>query len=214
MASGMPSRRRQISSTAAAVAGGIEARPRRGGAFTNSRLGLGQRGHPPGDLAGATQRLAAGGQNVHAGRGAQNLLGQAGARVDQVLAVVEHEQRFARRRRWAASASRAERAAGIGTPTASAAAWATSAGSLRLARSMNHAPSGSCATRVGSDLERQPRLAAAAGAGERHQPGAPQQARDVRALALAADERGQLAREVAASRPRPVAAGGGASSCW
>ena len=52
--------------------------------------------------------------------------------------------------------------------------------------------------RVDGGFDRQPRLAAAPRSGERHEPGAPHQARDVRALALAADERGQLAREVAA----------------
>jgi hypothetical protein len=75
---------------------GIEARPRRGGALAEQPLGLGQGGHPPGDLVGAVQRLAARGQDAHAGPGAQNLLGQAGARVDQVLAVVEHDQRLPR----------------------------------------------------------------------------------------------------------------------
>jgi hypothetical protein len=56
--------------------------------------------------------------------------------------------------------------------------------------------------RVRRDLERQPRLAAAPGAGERHQLSAAKHPRDVRALALTADERGQLAREVATARRR------------
>ena len=74
---------------------GIEARPRSGGALAEQPLGLGQRGHPPNDLVGTPQRLAARGQDAHARPGSQNLLGQAGTRVDQVLAVVENDQRIA-----------------------------------------------------------------------------------------------------------------------
>ena len=64
---------------------------------TNRRLGLGQRRHAPGDLALAVQRLAARGQDAHAGPGAQQVLGQARAGVDDVLAVVEHDDRLAAR---------------------------------------------------------------------------------------------------------------------
>ena len=104
--------------------------------------------------------------------------------------------------RCATSASRAERDAGIGTPTASAAACATSAESLSARQVDEPSAVGQLRQRVRRDLERQPRLAAAPGAGERHQLCAAQQPRDVRALALTADERGQLAREVAAARRR------------
>ena len=175
----------------------IEARPRRGGALAEQPLGLGQRGHPPGDLVGAAQRLAARSQDAHAGPGAQNLLGQAGTRVDQVLAVVEYEHRLARRQmrdqRLHGRARRGDRHANgerrrlsheRGVAEARQVDEPSAVGQLRA--------------RVGGGFERQARLAAAPGAGERHEPGALQQPRDIRALALAADERGQLAREVAA----------------
>jgi hypothetical protein len=164
-------------------------------------LGFGQRGHPPDDLVGAAQRLAARGQDAHAGPGAQNLLGQAGARVDQVLAVVENDQRLARgqmrHERLQSPARCGDRHADgqrrrlrheHGVAEARQVDEPSAVGQLR--------------PRVRRDLERQPRLAAAPGAGERHEPGAAQQARDLRALALTADERGQLAREVAAARRR------------
>jgi hypothetical protein len=185
------------------------AAPRRRARRTAARLG--QRGHPPDDLVGAAQRLAARGQDAHAGPGAQNLLGQAGARVDQVLAVVEHDQRLARGQ-MRHQRLQAERDAGIGTPTASAAACATSAGSLRLARSTNQAPSGSCASRVGRGLERQPRLAAAPGAGERHEPGVPsRRAMSARSRSRPTNEvswRGRLPPPAAAAPASAPAAAG------
>ena len=191
---------------------GIEARPRRGGALAEQPLGLGQRGHPPGDLVGAAQRLAARGQDAHAGPGAQNLLGQAGARVDQVLAVVENEQRLAR------GQMRHERLQGrarCGDRHADG-----QRRRLRHERGVAEArqvdePSavGQLRQRVRRDLERQPRLAAAPGAGERHEPGArPAGARCPRARARRPTNevswRGRL--------PPPAAAapGVGASSCW
>ena len=50
------------------------------------------------------------------------------------------------------------------------------------------------------ELQREPRLAAAAGAGEREQPGVAQQPSELRQLALAPDEARQLARQAARGR--------------
>jgi len=68
-----------------------------GGALDEQPARLGQRGHAPGHLALAVQRLAARGQDAHARSGTQEVLGQARARVDHVLAVVEHDDRLAPR---------------------------------------------------------------------------------------------------------------------
>ena len=202
MASGMPSRRRQISATAPA-ASSAGSKPGRAAAARsqNSRSASASEGtrqatssaQRSGSRLVARTRTPGPARRTSSARRAH-----ASIRCSQLSRTIN----ASRVARCATSASRAERDAGIGTPTASAAACATSAGSLRLARSTNQAPSGSSRQRVGGDLERQPRLAAAPGAGERHKPGALQQARDVGALALTADERGQLAREVATPRRR------------
>ena len=60
-------------------------RPRREG-------GDGQRGHRPRRLARDAQRLPAGGQQPHAGARLQEGVGQGGAGVQEVLAVVQHQQ--------------------------------------------------------------------------------------------------------------------------
>ena len=196
---------------AAGAVRGIEARPHRGSALAEQPLGFRQAGHPPGDFVGAAQRLAARGQDAHAGPGTQNLLGQAGTRVDQMLAVVKNEQRLARGQ---VRDQRLQGRARSGDRHADG-----QRRRLRHERGVAEArqidePSaiGQLRQRVGGGLERQPRLAAAPGPGERHEPGALQQASDLGALALTADERGQLAREVAT--PVGAAPGVGASSCW
>ena len=62
-----------------------------------SWLGIGQRQgrHLPHDLAGNTQRLPAGAQNAHVRTTAQESFGELNAGVDEMLAVVEHEERTA-----------------------------------------------------------------------------------------------------------------------
>ena len=45
-------------------------------------------------LARGAQGLAAGGQDMNAGRALEDILGQVGGRFNDVLAVVEHEQQF------------------------------------------------------------------------------------------------------------------------
>ena len=110
-ASGMPSSRRQISATAAALrlvereAGLHRPRPldeelHRGSlaAIASSvdvaRRQL-ERAQRPHLLAGDAERLAARRQDAHARAVAQQPLGEPAHRVDEVLAVVEHEHELA-----------------------------------------------------------------------------------------------------------------------
>jgi hypothetical protein len=51
-----------------------------------------QGGHRVGGFAGDAQRLAAARQNAHVGAAGQQTVGKPGARLDQVLAVVQHQQ--------------------------------------------------------------------------------------------------------------------------
>ena len=51
-----------------------------------------ERGHPPGDLPGVPERLAARGQDDEFGASRQELRGQGDDGVEDVLAVVENEQ--------------------------------------------------------------------------------------------------------------------------
>ena len=179
-ASGMPSSRRQISATTRrcsrrARAGEPGARAERG-ALGEQRASAPRRrarGHAPRDLAGDAQRLAARRQHP------QPRARRASSAVDQVGAGARRGARSCRARaasragaRRAASASSTERWRGRGTPSAAAAAWATSVGS-RDARELDepHAV-GRASPRRAADLEREARLADAAGPGEREQPGA------------------------------------------
>ena len=74
-------------------------------------------------------------------------------------------------------------------PIVDAIADGTSPGSESAASGTNHVPSGNASEAAGRDLEREPRLAGAAGAGEGHEPRLVDQPPDLLQLALAADER-------------------------
>ena len=113
-------------------------------ALAEQPLGLGQRRPPATSSRRRGSRLR--GQDAHAGPGTQYLLGQAGARRSGVRRVREQIRRVARGHTAPPAPPGANEIPGIGTPTASAVACTTSAGSLRLARSMNQAPSGSCSS--------------------------------------------------------------------
>jgi hypothetical protein len=58
------------------------------------RVGHGQRGHAISHLAGDAQRLTAAGQDVEARANAQQGIAKFGAGVDEMLAVVKHQQGF------------------------------------------------------------------------------------------------------------------------
>ena len=88
-----------------------------GGALDEQAAGLGQRRHAPDDLALAVQRLAAGGharaRPVPARRRSSARRAQASITCSQLSSTTM----TSRPARWAASASCAERCAGIGTPS-------------------------------------------------------------------------------------------------
>ena len=110
MASGMPSRRRQIVATAAAFAsptsevragperlGRRTGGPRRTCAHCVEGVGRGvgghrHRRHPPHDLAWHVERLAARRDDREAGALPRQVVDQHGAVVEEMLAVVEHQQ--------------------------------------------------------------------------------------------------------------------------
>ena len=103
-ASGMPSSRRQISATAAAlssVSANALRRPAARCAEQPHRLGLLEAAGGAAATSDGTrqatsprdpQPLAAGGEDAQVGQARSSALGERGAGVDQVLAVVEHEQ--------------------------------------------------------------------------------------------------------------------------
>jgi hypothetical protein len=161
------------------------------------RLVGGQRRHQPGRLPGRAQRLAARGEHREPGAGAQQRVRDLRARRDEVLAVVEHEQH-------------APRADGAGRPGEGRLAVALGHGQRgrhlmgeerRVAQGGQVGPGdalGRAARRAGrasGRLARQPRLAAAAGAGERHEPRRAQQARELVDLPAASDEGGEVGRQ-------------------
>jgi hypothetical protein len=65
----------------------------RGGRIADVRQGHGR--HGDNELPGNTERLAAGCQDADAGAGMQDRLGQHGARIEQMLAIVQQEQYLA-----------------------------------------------------------------------------------------------------------------------
>ena len=108
MAKGIPSRRRQISPTAEALASERakpgRARPARSTKSCTASLADTPptaavvsssgtaRGHPPGDLARQVERLAAGGQKMQRRTGGHQGVGQLGRRPENMLTVVQHHQ--------------------------------------------------------------------------------------------------------------------------
>ena len=101
MANGIPSRRRQISTTAAASSPSpSEKRGATPWARSTNRLTAAesmpaadvQRGHRPQLLVGDSESFAAGGQDSYRRRVRQDGLDQIGGGVEHVLAVVEHQQ--------------------------------------------------------------------------------------------------------------------------
>ena len=146
----------------------------------------------------SASRLVA--RTVRCGAGPQQGVGQPGAGVQQVLAVVQHQQQApgpqVRPPAWPARG----RPGSSRTPTAAATAWGTSAGSASGASSTSHTPSGYALQGVGRRLQRQAGLARPAGAGQGHQAVGAQQRRHLRQLPLPAHEAGQLQGQVVGQR--------------
>jgi hypothetical protein len=168
-----------------------------------------QRRHAPHRLTREPQRLAAGRQDADVRAGAQQRLGQRGAGADEVLAVVEHEQ----------EALGPQRVAERGQQGAAGLLAHADDGRHRLGDGGRVGERGELdqPDAAGEPLPReqglrhpegQPRLAGAAGAGERDQaPGAQQPGR-LGHVALPPDEAGERRREVVRRVGRAGALGG------
>ena len=195
--SGWPSSRRQISAHGRRhVRGEGEPRTHGGGAVGEQPHGVGRGERVDGvqHLARDAERLPARGQHAQAGAGVQQRLGEHRDRVDEVLAVVQHQRDAApgQRARSAAPSCRARgpRPGGrrrSGSPTAASTAAGSWWASVSAASSATRGLGGA----VGDRLPRQPGLARAAGPGERDEPGGGEQLADPSHVAVPTDEAGQ-----------------------
>ena len=172
IANGIPSRRRQISTTAC-VARCQRRTGRHGkGALDEQRCGGEldvQRRHRPELLVGHPEALPAGGQHLHRRRASEDAVDQVGGGVQHVLAVVEHQQARAALQRGS-HAVRHGHTRLLGDPED---------GRHRLGHrgriadrgQLDHPdPVGEVVRRSRGDLKREPRLADPADSGQRHQP--------------------------------------------
>ena len=167
----------------------------------------GERRHLAERLAGDAERFAAGGQHPHAGALGEHPVDDGGARVDEVLAVVQHDQRaFAGERGDKA----VERVCGGGRAAAHGrhqGGVAQAEGAQQRVRDLGrvadggqfHQPdaAGHAVGEAFGGLDRQPGLAGAARPGQGHQAVLLQQLADPLDLLLAADEAGQPGAQVA-----------------
>ncbi len=136
-------------------------------------------------LAVDAQRGAAGGEDVQVGAAGEQLLDGAGRAVDHVLAVVEHEEAAV-----AVAQHVGDRAGDVGVVRHR----------RQLAPPRIRAPAG--------QLERQPRLARAAGAGDRHQRRLGGEPLGVREVLLAPEEAARALRQPPDDRRRALRASG------
>ena len=158
-------------------------------------VGEGERGNGPGDLAGDAQSLPAGGQDAQLRTGTQQRLGELGAGLDQMLAVVQNQQHLlgsevVRERLGQRAARLLANAQGGGHRL-----WHERRIRQRRQLHQPHTvfePFHQLARRRQS----QPRLAAAARAGERQQAAILQQPLYLGQLLLPSDEAGELQRQV------------------
>ena len=154
-------------------------------------LGERERRHEPGALASDPERLAARGHDAEPRAASEQRLRQPGARLDQMLAVVQHEQRFP-------IAQRLEQ--GVPGRSDAVAAHAQRVGDvvrdelgIRERGELHPGNAvGVLRPHAARHLEGETGLAAPARAGECQEPRALEQLLDGRRLALAADERGEL----------------------
>ena len=162
--------------------------------FDRSRLPEvwhGKRRHPPDDLTGDAQRLPAGGQEAQLGTGAQQGVSQPGAGIGEVLAVIEHQQQTPELQR--VSERRRQRPAGGLTHAQGGSHRPGHEGGVGNGGQVDQ-PHAVWAVRqqAGRDPQRQPGLADAPGAAERHQAMLGQERPHGGALVLAPDEAGEL----------------------
>ena len=227
-ASGMPSSRRQISTTGAAVV----ASSRKEGSVvvarsTNSRTasvaatasgsswssdrGHRQRRHGEGRLARHAQRLAARREDVQRAAGREQVLDELGRRLDQVLAVVEQQEQVLAAQEVDHRGDRRLARAGPGRRASGPPPATTSPGSRSGASSISQVPSGWRLGRSPATWSIRRVLPVPPTPDERHQPVPLEQRADLGRLPLPPDERGQVGRQVASAR-RPSAAAGSPSA--
>ena len=179
------------------VVGRRPVRPRRGHARREQRRGVGdrQRLHAVGVLGGQPQRRAAGREHGQVRRRGEQLRDLRGVG-EEALEAVEHEQR-ARAAAWRARAARRARPGSSATTPSAAAAAGTSAPASSTSRSTYAGAAGEAPGERPPGLQRQPRLADAAGADQCQQAdfGPDEQRADLGQLALAADRRVRRRRQ-------------------
>ena len=160
------------------------------------RAGERQARHPPCGFAGHAELLSAGREHDDAGTCEQDPFRDLGGRVDEVLAVVEHHERGLRREMIDEHVERRAGPAARGRPTAAATALGTSVGVGDRCELDEPRPVGEAFERARRELEREPRLPAAAGTGEREHAGLAEELAQHRELGFAPDEAGELHRQV------------------
>ncbi len=214
IASGSPSRRRTISTTAPTVRGVDDRVDPRGRAAVGEQLhrrarqrvlhaGVGGR-HPErrdGDdrLAEHAQRLAAGQQHPHLRTGAEQRIDELGDGVEQVLAVVEQQQRRPSGQRLRQPGQDVGRGASRRTVEQGGLAQPERPGdgggdvlAIGDCRQVDEPhPVGQLRLQRRADLDGEPGLARAARPDQRHEPGGAQRGPDPGELAAAADEAGE-----------------------
>ena len=158
-----------------------------------------QRRHPQQPLAGHAERLPARRQHPHPRRGTQDRLGQRGRLVEQMLTVVQHDQRlFAREVVAHALGQRPPRAwlhRQRGDDHLREQVGVVGRGELTQPHTI-----GEPGQHFRSDLEREARLAHTADPGQRHEPRLGECLRHPRDVVVAAHERRQLHRQVPRER--------------
>jgi hypothetical protein len=164
-----------------------------------ARLRHAQRRHPPPRLAGNAEGLAAGCQDPEAGAAPEKRVRERGARVDEVLAVVEHEQEPPRPQ--VVDQRFVDGPVGL---VGQAERGGDGPGDQRRRGDRRQIdepdPVRVVARQPVGDLDREARLADPARPGQRDQAGHGEERADLGALRLAPDEAGRAEREVA---PRP-----------
>ncbi len=163
------------------------------------QLGQRQRRHPQGDLAGDPQRLAAGGQDAQARAGPQQRVRELGTRLDQVLAVVQHQQR---RPSLEMLDQQVGRIAVRALPQPQRRRHGPRDQPGVAGRGQLHQPDAipERLQQLGGGLERQAGLAGAARADQGHEPALLEPLLDLVKLAPAPHEAGQLAGQVGGER--------------
>jgi hypothetical protein len=178
--------------------GDREPRPHRRSPVGEQRhlRGTVQCGHRVQHLAGEPQRLSAGRQDPHPGRARQQRGDQHRGRVDQVLAVVQHQQHpaVAEHLHQAVDGVRESGHHPDAGPSQQREHGRRDPVRIRHGPQFHHPRLG---VEPGRHLDREPRLAHSAGAGQRHQPVVPQAVQHRGQIGVPADERGPAHGHVA-----------------